>query len=59
MYRPKLLPLMMDMLVKNQARVPYHKIVSHTYPLDEVNRTFEESEWNERQTAVSRSMLIP
>ena len=59
MYRPRLLPLMMNMLVKNQARVPYHKIVSHTYPLDEVNQAFEESEWNERQTAVSRSMLIP
>ena len=59
MYRPKLLPLMMNMLVKNQAKVPYHKIVSHTYPLAEVNKAFEESEWNERQTAVSRSMLIP
>ena len=34
MYRPKLLPLIMNVLVKNQAQVPYHKIVSHTYPLD-------------------------
>lgn len=59
MYRPQLLPLMMEMLVKNQGRVPYEKIVSHTYPLDEVNRAFEESEWHERQTAVSRSMLVP
>ena len=38
MYRPHILPLIMDMLVKTQDRVPYHKIVSHRYPLEEVNR---------------------
>ena len=59
MYRPQLLPLMMEMLVKNQGRVPYEKIVSHTYPLEDVNRALEESEWHERETAVSRSMLLP
>ena len=59
MYRPHILPLIMDMLVKTQDRVPYHKIVSHRYPLEEVNRAFTESEWHERETAVSRSMLVP
>ena len=59
MYRPSLLPLMMEMLVKNQDRVPYHKIVSNQYPLDRVNEAFEEAEWNERQTRVSRAMLVP
>lgn len=59
MYRPHLLPLMMDTLVKNQGKLPYEKIVSHSYPLADVNRAFAESEWNERQTAVSRAMLIP
>ena len=59
MYRPSLLPLMMEMLVKNQKKVPYHKIVSNTYPLADVNRAFEEAEWNERQTQVSRAMLVP
>ena len=59
MYRPHLLPLMMDMLRKNQRDIPYDKIVSHTYPLTEVNQAFEDSEWHERDTSVSRSMLIP
>jgi D-arabinose 1-dehydrogenase-like Zn-dependent alcohol dehydrogenase len=54
-----LLPLMMEMLVKNQDRVPYHKIVSNRYPLDQVNEAFEDAEWNERQTQVSRGMLAP
>jgi threonine dehydrogenase-like Zn-dependent dehydrogenase len=59
MYRPQLLPLMMETLVKKRGKVPYEKIVSHTYPLADVNKAFEDSEWHERQTGVSRSMLIP
>ena len=59
MYRPHLLPLMMDMLLKNQRDIPYDKIVSHTYSLADVNRAFEDSEWHERETNVSRSMLVP
>jgi threonine dehydrogenase-like Zn-dependent dehydrogenase len=59
MYRPSLLPMMMEMLVKNQDSVPYHKIVSNQYPLHKVNEAFAEAEWNERQTGVSRAMLVP
>jgi D-arabinose 1-dehydrogenase-like Zn-dependent alcohol dehydrogenase len=47
MYRPQLLPLMMETLVKKRDTVPYDRIVSHTYPLADVNRAFEESEWRE------------
>jgi L-iditol 2-dehydrogenase len=59
MYRPRLLPLMLENLVKKQGRLPFDKIVSNTYPLAEINRAFEEAEWLDRQTAVSRSMLVP
>lgn len=59
MYRPHLLPMMMESLVKNRGKVPYDRIVSHSYPLEEVNTAFEASEWHERETAVSRSMLVP
>jgi threonine dehydrogenase-like Zn-dependent dehydrogenase len=59
MYRPQLLPLMMETLVKNQRKVPYQKIVSNKYPLDRVNDAFREAEWHERQTNVSRGMLVP
>ena len=59
MYRPQLLPVMMEMLVKNLDTIPYTKLVSNTYPLDKVNEAFEQSEWNERQTKISRSMLVP
>ncbi len=59
LYRASLLPVMMDMLVKNQDRVPYHKIASNQYPLDRVNQAFEESEWADRQTSVTRAVLVP
>ena len=59
MYRPRLLPLMLETLVKKQGKLPYEKIVSHTFPLAEINAAFEQAEWADRQTAVTRSMLVP
>src|SRR3990172_4397381 len=59
MYPPSLIPLMLEALVKNRGKKPYEKIVSHWYPLEEVNRAFEEAEWLDRQTSVTRSMLKP
>ena len=59
MYPPSLIPLMLEALVKNRGKKPYEKIVSHWYPLAEVNRAFEEAEWLDRQTSVTRSMLKP
>ncbi|HLF72377.1 MAG TPA: zinc-binding dehydrogenase [Dehalococcoidia bacterium] len=59
MYRPHLLPVMMDMMVKNKGRLPFEKIVSHHFPLAEINKAFEEAEWMDRQTPVTRSMLVP
>jgi Zn-dependent alcohol dehydrogenase len=53
------LPLMMETLVKKQGKVPYERIVSHTYPLADVNRAFADAEWHEHQTGVSRAMLVP
>ena len=59
MYRPQLVPVMLEMLVKNLDRRPYAALVSDTYPLDRVNEAFERAEWSERSTAVSRAMLVP
>ncbi len=59
MYQPRLLPLMMETLVKKQNEFPYDRIVSHRYPLESVNEAFAEAEWNDRQTEVMRGMLVP
>jgi len=59
MYRPKLLPMLMDFLVENLAKVPYHKIISHSFPLAEVNEAFAQAEWADRQTTITRAVLVP
>ena len=59
MYRPSLLPMMLETLVKKQGRIPYDKIVSHFFKFDEINSAFEQAEWLDRQTSITRSMLVP
>jgi threonine dehydrogenase-like Zn-dependent dehydrogenase len=59
MYRPRLLPMMLETLVKQQGKVPYEKIVSHTFPLEKINEAFEQAEWLDRQPVITRSMLVP
>ena len=59
MYRPRLLPLMMETLVKHQGRLPCDKIVSNRYALADVNQAFADAEWHERETEVTRGMLVP
>jgi Zn-dependent alcohol dehydrogenase len=58
MYQPRLLPMMLETLVKKQGRLPYDKIVSHTFPLEKINEAFEQAEWLDRQTSITRSMLV-
>ena len=59
MYRPSLLPTLLDFLVRTQNKLPFHKIVSHKFPLAEVNQAFPQAEWNARQTDITRAMLVP
>ncbi len=59
MYRPDLLPMLLNFLVRNQHKLPFHKIVSHKFPLAEVNEAFPKAEWNARQTDITRAMLVP
>ncbi len=59
MFKPSLLPMMLETLVKKQGKLPYDKIVSHTFPLDKINDAFEQAEWLDRQTTITRSMLVP
>ena len=40
-------------------RLPFDKIVSNTFPLADVNAAFEQAEWDNRQTSVTRAVLVP
>ena len=59
MYRAGLLPMMMEMIQQNLDRLPFDKIVSNTFPLADVNAAFERAEWDNRQTSVTRAVLVP
>jgi D-arabinose 1-dehydrogenase-like Zn-dependent alcohol dehydrogenase len=59
MYRPSLLPVMMEMMAKNLNKRPYTKIVSNTFPLAKINDAFAQAEWDNKQTGVTRAMLVP
>ena len=59
LHQPYLLPVVLDYLVKNKDKVPFHKIISHKFKLADVNDMFPEAEWNQRQTAVTRAALVP
>lgn len=59
MYRPSLLPVMLETLIKKQGQLPYEKIVSHSFPLDQINEAFEQAEWADRHPTITRSMLVP
>ena len=59
MYRPDTLARLLDYLVKNRNKIPFHKIVSHKFSFDEINDAFPKAEWQQRQTDISRAMLVP
>ena len=44
-------------MLYGRARLPFDKLVSHKFPLAEVNEAFEQSEWSQRQTQITRAML--
>ena len=59
MYRPSLLPTLLSFLVRNQDKLPFDKLVSHKFPLAEVNEAFAKAEWSQTQTEITRAMLVP
>jgi len=59
MYKPELLPRLLNFLVRKKDSLPFEKIVSHTFPLADVNDAFAQAEWDQSQTPITRAMLVP
>jgi D-arabinose 1-dehydrogenase-like Zn-dependent alcohol dehydrogenase len=60
MYDAWVIPRALDFLVRNKARWPFDKLISHTYPLEQINTAFADSEWHSREsTAITRAALVP
>jgi threonine dehydrogenase-like Zn-dependent dehydrogenase len=59
-YDPGVIPRALDFLLRNRARWPFDRLISHTYPLDRINEAFAESEWHARDTTrITRAALAP
>ena len=55
-----MIPRAIDFLVRNRARWPFDRLVSHTYPLEQINQAFADSEWHGRETTtITRAALVP
>jgi threonine dehydrogenase-like Zn-dependent dehydrogenase len=58
-YEAWVLPRALDLLSRTRHKYPWDKLVSHQYPLEEINRAFEEADWALSQGKVTRAALIP
>ncbi|MGH7821196.1 MAG: zinc-binding dehydrogenase, partial [Candidatus Binatia bacterium] len=59
-YDPWVIPRALDFLVRSRARWPWERILSHKYPLEEINEAFAASEWHARETTmITRAALAP
>jgi threonine dehydrogenase-like Zn-dependent dehydrogenase len=60
MYDPWVIPRALDFLVRNRGRFPFERLLSHTYPLEQINEAFAQSEWHARDTTtITRAALAP
>ena len=56
-YDAWVLPRALDLLVRTRSRYPFDRLVSHHYPLEDINRAFEEADWAARAGGVTRAAL--
>jgi threonine dehydrogenase-like Zn-dependent dehydrogenase len=58
-YDPWILPVALDFLQRTRDKYPIHQVVSHRFPLEQINEAFEKAEWAGRQTAATRVSIVP
>ena len=58
MYDPWVIPLALDFLQNEGHRLPLQRIVSHKFPLEEVNEAFQAADWQGHRTDVCRAVII-
>jgi threonine dehydrogenase-like Zn-dependent dehydrogenase len=60
-YNPWIVPAALDFLVRTKEKYPLSKLVSHSFPLHDINKAFEMAEWQGKNagTAATRVILKP
>jgi threonine dehydrogenase-like Zn-dependent dehydrogenase len=59
-YDPWAIPAALDFLQRTRETYPWQAIISHSFPLAEIDRAFEQCEWAGRDDCgVTRGVLVP
>jgi hypothetical protein len=59
-YDPWVIPRALDFLVRTRDRFPWSRIISHKFPLAQINEAFAASEWHNKDTLnITRAALVP
>jgi threonine dehydrogenase-like Zn-dependent dehydrogenase len=62
MYDPWVIPRALEFLERCRGRYPFERLVSHTFPLEEINEAFQQAEWLQRDATpggITRAALMP
>jgi L-iditol 2-dehydrogenase len=59
MYRPAVLSMILDFLVRTKDTRPFASLVSHRFALEDINTAFVQSEWVAQQTPIVRAAIVP
>jgi Zn-dependent alcohol dehydrogenase len=57
-YDPWIIPAALDMLVRTRDKYPLSRVVSHSFPLAEINKAFEFAEWQGKNTGTAATRVI-
>ena len=60
-YDPYILPVTIDFLARSKDRYPLTKVMSHSFPLEQIGEAFEQAEWSGKGTesAITRAFVTP
>jgi Zn-dependent alcohol dehydrogenase len=59
MYRPHLLPVLLGILERSREKIPFDRLISRSYPMEQVNEAFHDAEWHGRTTDITRAVITP
>lgn len=58
-YPHELIPTILEFLVRTNDTVPWEKMVSHRFPLADINEALAQADWASSDSGVSRAVLVP
>lgn len=59
MFAPDLIPKILDFLVRTKDTRPFDKLISHRFPLADINEALSRADWSQKQPSVTRVALVP